>query len=90
MLAQRHPALDITLEWSTDGSTWSARTSTSTCASAKSTSRTWWPIASPRAARACAAPSYLANAGTPARVGELSRHDCLVLRDRNQAFGVGA
>jgi LysR family transcriptional regulator, transcriptional activator for dmlA len=26
--------------------------------------------------------------GTPASIAELSRHDCLVLRDRNQAFGV--
>ncbi|KQP49240.1 LysR family transcriptional regulator [Pseudorhodoferax sp. Leaf274] len=36
----------------------------------------------------CAAPSYLARRGAPASVAELSRHDCLVLRDRNQAFGV--
>lgn len=36
----------------------------------------------------CAAPAYLAKRGTPARVSELSQHDCLVLRDRNQAFGV--
>lgn len=36
----------------------------------------------------CAAPSYLERRGTPASIAELSRHDCLVLRDRNQAFGV--
>lgn len=35
-----------------------------------------------------AAPGYLARRGTPATVAELSRHDCLVLRDRNQPFGV--
>lgn len=36
----------------------------------------------------CAAPAYLERRGTPASITELSRHDCLVLRDRNQAFGV--
>ncbi|MEJ8826046.1 LysR family transcriptional regulator [Variovorax humicola] len=36
----------------------------------------------------CAAPSYLERRGAPASVAELSQHDCLVLRDRNQAFGV--
>ncbi|WP_353506258.1 LysR substrate-binding domain-containing protein [Variovorax brevis] len=36
----------------------------------------------------CAAPGYLARRGTPASVAELSQHDCLVLRDRNQTFGV--
>lgn len=36
----------------------------------------------------CAAPGYLAAHGTPARVAELARHDCLVLRDRHQSFGV--
>ena len=36
----------------------------------------------------CAAPAYLALRGTPASVAELSRHDCLVLRDRHQSFGV--
>jgi len=36
----------------------------------------------------CAAPSYLERRGTPSRIAELSQHDCLVLRDRNQAFGV--
>lgn len=36
----------------------------------------------------CAAPDYLARCGAPATLAELARHDCLVLRDRNQAFGV--
>ena len=36
----------------------------------------------------CAAPSYLERRGMPESVAELSHHDCLVLRDRNQAFGV--
>lgn len=36
----------------------------------------------------CAAPSYLARRGAPTQVAELSQHDCLVLRDRNRAFGV--
>jgi LysR family transcriptional activator of dmlA len=36
----------------------------------------------------CAAPSYLERRGTPASIAELSQHDCLVLRDRDQAFGV--
>lgn len=36
----------------------------------------------------CAAPVYLERRGTPASVAELGQHDCLVLRDRNQTFGV--
>lgn len=36
----------------------------------------------------CAAPSYLARRGIPTNVAELNQHDCLVLRDRNQAFGI--
>jgi LysR family transcriptional activator of dmlA len=36
----------------------------------------------------CAAPSYLERRGLPASIAELSQHDCLVLRDRNQPFGV--
>jgi len=36
----------------------------------------------------CAAPGYLERRGVPAGIAELSQHDCLVLRDRNQAFGV--
>lgn len=36
----------------------------------------------------CAAPGYLERRGAPTRIAELSQHECLVLRDRNQAFGV--
>ncbi len=36
----------------------------------------------------CAAPDYLARRGWPESLADLSRHDCLVLRDRHQAFGV--
>jgi LysR family transcriptional activator of dmlA len=36
----------------------------------------------------CAAPAYLERRGTPSNVFGLGQHDCLVLRDRNQAFGV--
>ena len=36
----------------------------------------------------CAAPRYLERRGIPAGIAELSRHECLVLRDRHQAFGV--
>ena len=36
----------------------------------------------------CAAPSYLARRGAPSSIAELSQHDCLVLRDRHQPFGV--
>lgn len=35
-----------------------------------------------------AAPAYLARRGVPAAVAELGRHDCLVLRERHQPFGV--
>ncbi|MDB5932671.1 MAG: LysR family transcriptional regulator [Massilia sp.] len=35
-----------------------------------------------------AAPAYLARRGHPASGAELSQHDCLVLRDRNQPFGI--
>ena len=36
----------------------------------------------------CASPAYLARRGAPASLAGLSQHDCLVLRDRHQAFGV--
>jgi LysR family transcriptional regulator, transcriptional activator for dmlA len=36
----------------------------------------------------CAAPSYLERRGVPNSIAELSQHECLVLRDRNQAFGL--
>ncbi|SCU74417.1 HTH-type transcriptional regulator DmlR [Cupriavidus necator] len=36
----------------------------------------------------CAAPAYLARRGMPEHPAELPRHDCLLLRERDQAFGV--
>lgn len=36
----------------------------------------------------CAAPRYLQRRGVPASIADLSQHDCLVLRERHQAFGV--
>jgi LysR family transcriptional activator of dmlA len=36
----------------------------------------------------CASPSYLERRGVPNNIAELSQHDCLVLRDRHQAFGL--
>ncbi|QEM69324.1 LysR family transcriptional regulator [Geobacter sp. FeAm09] len=36
----------------------------------------------------CAAPAYLERRGVPARVSDLERHDCLVIRERDQSFGV--
>ncbi|WP_211364058.1 LysR substrate-binding domain-containing protein [Propionivibrio limicola] len=36
----------------------------------------------------CAAPSYLEKRGVPKSLNELSQHACLVLRERDQAFGV--
>ena len=36
----------------------------------------------------CAAPGYLERRGTPTTLDELSRHDCLVIKERNNAFGV--
>ncbi len=36
----------------------------------------------------CAAPSYLDRYGYPSTLAELSRHHCLILRERDQAFGV--
>lgn len=39
----------------------------------------------------CAAPAYLARAGTPATIADLSRHDCLLLNGEAQwSFGEGA
>ena len=35
-----------------------------------------------------AAPHYLQRRGVPEGIAALARHDCLVLRDRHQAFGV--
>jgi LysR family transcriptional activator of dmlA len=36
----------------------------------------------------CATPAYLARRGMPEHPAELPRHDCLLLRERDQAFGV--
>ncbi|MFB8828449.1 LysR substrate-binding domain-containing protein [Azotobacter sp. CWF10] len=36
----------------------------------------------------CATPDYLARRGTPASLDDLQRHDCLVLKERNNPFGV--
>lgn len=35
----------------------------------------------------CAAPSYLAQAGTPTRPSELPRHACIVLRENDNTYG---
>lgn len=36
----------------------------------------------------CAAPAYLGRRGTPANVFDLEKHDCIVIRERDQSFGV--
>jgi LysR family transcriptional activator of dmlA len=36
----------------------------------------------------CAAPSYIALRGQPKTLAELSQHDCIVFRERDQSFGV--
>ncbi|MDE1169331.1 MAG: LysR substrate-binding domain-containing protein [Pseudomonas sp.] len=36
----------------------------------------------------CATPDYLERRGTPQTLDELAAHDCLVLKERNNAFGV--
>lgn len=36
----------------------------------------------------CATPDYLERRGTPHTVDELAAHDCLVLKERNNAFGI--
>lgn len=36
----------------------------------------------------CAAPGYLTRCGTPQRLSELDEHECLVLKERDNAFGV--
>ena len=36
----------------------------------------------------CAAPAYLERHGCPGSLAELARHHCLILRERDQAFGV--
>jgi LysR family transcriptional activator of dmlA len=41
----------------------------------------------PNARVLCAAPSYLAEHGTPAALAQLARHRCIVIRERNEDFG---
>jgi LysR family transcriptional activator of dmlA len=36
----------------------------------------------------CAAPGYLAQRGHPGALGDLTRHDCLLFRDRDSSFGL--
>jgi LysR family transcriptional activator of dmlA len=36
----------------------------------------------------CAAPDYLARRGTPQSLSDLQNHDCLVLKERDNAFGI--
>ncbi|VVP87812.1 HTH-type transcriptional regulator DmlR [Pseudomonas fluorescens] len=36
----------------------------------------------------CAAPGYLQRRGTPQTLDELQQHDCLVIKERDNAFGV--
>ncbi|CAI8952782.1 LysR substrate-binding domain-containing protein [Pseudomonas sp. IT-P395] len=36
----------------------------------------------------CAAPGYLQTRGTPQTLDELQQHDCLVIKERDNAFGV--
>jgi len=36
----------------------------------------------------CASPAYLERRGTPASVLDLEQHDCIVIRERDQSFGV--
>lgn len=36
----------------------------------------------------CAAPDYLQRRGTPTHLAELEAHDCLVIKERDNAFGV--
>lgn len=36
----------------------------------------------------CAAPEYLERRGTPQSLEDLKEHDCLVLKERNNAFGI--
>lgn len=36
----------------------------------------------------CAAPDYLQRRGTPQALAELEQHDCLVLKERDNAFGI--
>jgi LysR family transcriptional activator of dmlA len=88
LLAQRHPALDITLDavdrrvdLLSDNVDLDVR-----IGEVEEPHLVAHRIAdSPRVL--CAAPAYLERRGVPAGIAELARHDCLVLRDRDQPFG---
>jgi len=36
----------------------------------------------------CASPAYVERRGLPAGIGGLQRHDCIVVRERDQSFGI--
>jgi len=36
----------------------------------------------------CAAPTYLQRRGVPSNLSDLEQHDCIVIRERDQSFGV--
>ncbi len=36
----------------------------------------------------CAAPAYLARREPPARLADLEQHDCIVMRERDQSYGI--
>jgi LysR family transcriptional activator of dmlA len=36
----------------------------------------------------CASPAYLERRGTPVNIFDLEKHDCIVIRERDQSFGV--
>jgi LysR family transcriptional activator of dmlA len=36
----------------------------------------------------CAAPAYVAKRGMPAGINDLEKHDCIVVRERDQSFGI--
>jgi LysR family transcriptional activator of dmlA len=36
----------------------------------------------------CASPAYLERRGTPVSIFDLEKHDCIVIRERDQSFGV--
>ncbi len=42
----------------------------------------------PNARVLCAAPAYLERRGMPVNVFDLEQHDCIVIRERDQSFGV--
>lgn len=42
----------------------------------------------PNARVLCAAPGYVKRQGMPLRLSDLGKHDCIVIRERDQSFGV--